>query len=437
MQVLAIAALLAVTLEAQEARPLAAAQMADDLRQLAHEAESQWAYAEARRAADGLDLAQLAETMVARLTDSTSDADHAALLREFVAALRDGHAYVEWSRADRQRFRRWPFTFVDVAEGVMVDRALPAWDGSAVDLRRGDLLLAVDGVLVADLIADVERRTPASTPAARRRLALADAALGERDPMRYRVRRADGSEVEVEARSAAGEHMFPERVDQGVASRTLEGGVGYVRIPTLAHRDQAAWQRAAPGDRQALLAEEVRAIRAAFAPFAAARAVVLDLRGNAGGTDLLGRAVAACLLPSDAVYYRLSSRRATGGWTPPWPVPIAVPEDSPRVRGRLIVLIDAGVFSAADNLCRCLDDLHPQVTFVGGATGGGSGAPRPLVTLRHSRAVVTFCTMRVFGPNGAPIEGVGTRPDVPVAPTCAGVLAGRDEVLDAAVALLH
>ena len=107
------------------------------------------------------------------------------------------------------------------------------------------------------------------------------------------------------------------------------------------------------------------------------------------------------------------------------------------VTGQLLVLIDAGVFSAADNLCRCLDDLHPDVTFVGSATGGGSGAPRPCVTLEHSRAVITFCTMRVTGPNGELIEGRGTLPDVPAAPTRRGVLAGDDEVLAAALACVR
>ena len=97
------------------------------------------------------------------------------------------------------------------------------------------------------------------------------------------------------------------------------------------------------------------------------------------------------------------------------------------------MLIDEDAFSATDNLCRCLRDLHPDVTFVGRPTGGGTGAPGPFVKLKHSGAVITLCTIRVTGPKGDLIEGSGTAPDLVVRPTRAGVLAGRDEVLDAAL----
>lgn len=105
-----------------------------------------------------------------------------------------------------------------------------------------------------------------------------------------------------------------------------------------------------------------------------------------------------------------------------------------RFEGQLLVLIDEDVFSVSDKLCRCLRDQHPDVTFVGAPTGGGSGAPRPCITLQHSGAIVTLCTMRVTGPKGELIEGRGTVPDVPVRRTRAGVIAGTDEVLAAALA---
>jgi C-terminal processing protease CtpA/Prc len=159
---------------------------------------------------------------------------------------------------------------------------------------------------------------------------------------------------------------------------------------------------------------------------------VLDLRGNGGGTDLLGMEAAACLLPAGSVYYRLASR-GWFGWTKPAPQRLQVHGTPPLFGGQLVVVIDEGVFSTTDNLCRCLDDLHRDVTFVGRPTGGGTGAPRPCVTLTHCRAVITFCTMRVYGPAGELIEGRGTQPDVLVSRTRADVLAGRDAELEAAL----
>jgi carboxyl-terminal processing protease len=418
---------------AQAEGTLTREQMAADLRQLAAEAASRWAYAELRRERDGIDLERLAADAVARLPDVHDDAAFAALLRELVASLRDGHAHVRWPRAETLPFHHWPFTAADTADGVVIADVLPAWNGAPVEVRRGDVLLAVDGTPLAELVAAAARTTCASTEPARRANALRAVAFGAADPRRYTVRRADGSEATVVAPAAAAHATRAARAASPAVDRPA-AGVVRIRVATLAHRDPAAWARTDAAGRDALLAAERAALTAAFAQVQDARALVLDVRGNGGGTDLLGQHVAGCLLPADSVYYRLASR----GWFGRWPSPSAhrLPANAAAkpFAGQLLVLIDEHVFSAADNLCRCLDDLHPDVTFVGSATGGGSGAPRPCITLAHSGAVVTLCTMRVAGPAGELVEGRGTVPDVPVRPTRAGVLAGRDEVLEAALA---
>lgn len=46
---------------------------------------------------------------------------------------------------------------------------------------------------------------------------------------------------------------------------------------------------------------------------------------------------------------------------------------------------------------------------------------------------IRVCTKRDTFPDGTPFVGKGIQPDIPCAPTLAGVVAGRDEVLEAAV----
>ncbi len=436
MRALAASALLLAVATAQQALPpLTQEQMAADLRQLAKETAAKWAYAEDRRKNAGIDVAQLAEAMIQRLPEVKDDAAFVALVCEIVSSLCDGHAFVACEGRERRPFRRWPFTVVDTADGLLVDEVLPAWNGEPVDLRRGDVLLEVDGVPVAGVIAAAERRTYASTPGDRRRWALRSVVFGDSDPRRNQVRRDDGSELVVTAAAAA---RHPEASKPpAVENRMLGDGVGYVRITTFAHHDAKAWKAATTmSERAEVLAKETEAIRAAFAAAGGGRALVLDLRGNLGGTDMLGMEVAACLLPKGSVYYELSSK-GWFGWSWPGKSRLDVRGDPPRFPGKLVVLIDESVFSTSDNLCRCLDDLHPDVTFVGRATGGGTGASRPCVTLKHSGAVVWFCTLRVYGPKGELIEGRGTVPDVVVQRTRAGMLAGSDEDLEAALRLLR
>ena len=101
--------------------------------------------------------------------------------------------------------------------------------------------------------------------------------------------------------------------------------------------------------------------------------------------------------------------------------------------GQLYVLIDSGGFSTTDNFLACLADLHPEVTFIGRPTHGGTGAPRSLLTLKYSKAEVAFCTMLVKSPKGRVIEGEGTEPIVPVQWTQRDIVDGTDPDLEAAL----
>jgi C-terminal processing protease CtpA/Prc len=361
-----------------------------------------------------------------------SDAEFVGHVRELVAQLRDGHAYVTWDGTESQPFRRWPFTVADTVEGLVITSVLETWNDTPTPFERGDVLLEVDGETIPDRLARLERRINASTDGARRRWALVYGVYNESDPSRYKVRRADGSEHVIEAHAAA-RHPEVEVQESTLEPRRLADDVAYVRIPTFALADAAAWAAATPAERPALLAKDRDALRGAIAATEGCKALVLDLRGNGGGTDLLGYELAACLLGGSPVYYGLASKNLIGGWSSPSFHRASVEGDPPRFAGQLVVLIDEETFSTSDNLCRCLDDLHPDVTFVGRPTGGGTGAPRPAVTLGHSGVVVGFCTMRVVGPKGELIDGRGTQPDVLVRPTRESVLAGRDLDLEAAL----
>jgi len=150
--------------------------------------------------------------------------------------------------------------------------------------------------------------------------------------------------------------------------------------------------------------------------------------------ELLGKVVASYLLRPGFDFIWLSSNRRSG-WRDPQPAFGNDEDIDGAFLGQLICLIDSGTFSVADNLASCLNDNHPNITFVGVATGAGTGAPRTF-TLPRTGTTVRFCTLRVYSLDGSLIEGRGVRPDVPLLRTRADVLAGRDTVLAAAIEVL-
>jgi hypothetical protein len=367
-------------------------QMREDLDQLARAVCQEWSYYEDKVMNSGLDL----DALVADARREIDAADGAAgfprILQRFVARLGDGHAGLEGGPP-----RKWPrasSALADCKEGI-------------VQVPGGELLATLEGRPIEEWLAEIGQEVFASTPAMRRRLAL----------------------------SALGGGAEP----AGTPNWSLtwpRDDVALWRIASFAVPRWKEWL-AKPEDREPFLAEGRAAIDGVIEQLAArkARALILDLRGNGGGTDLLGIHLAERLLAKPFVYMRLSSKLA-GKWTAPGGLTYGKGKH-PRFAGKVLALVDAGCFSTTDNFLRCLDDLHPDFTTVGRPTGAGTGAPRCIATLAHSGARVTLCTMRVYGPRSGLIEGRSLVPDVPVQRSRADWRERRDPDLAAALATIE
>lgn len=404
--------------------------MAADLRQIAAAVREQWSYLEHRQ----LDLdAQLAAGLQ-ELPNVRSAADFAQILRRFVAAMQDGHAWAHVPGGRVSPRLHLPFTVVDCQEGLVVG-GVPA-DAEAP--QRGDLLLAIDGVPVAERLAAIEAETSASTPGMRRRLAIAALLRAPGRTMRVRFERRNGESYELELATSREEPDPPDllrRPENWTVTWPRER-IAQLHLHSFAVPRWDEWLRAKPQEREPFLAEGRARIDQIVTELheREAEALILDLRGNGGGTDLLGIHLAERLLEEPFVYFRLSAR-FDGAWTKPNGY-VYGKGDHPRFRGRIAALVDSGCFSTTDNFLRCLDDCHPALTVIGRPSGAGTGAPRELVTAEHSKATLGACTQRVYGPAGKLIEGSGTQPDVGVTWTRDDVSAGRDPDLAAALAAL-
>ena len=101
----------------------------------------------------------------------------------------------------------------------------------------------------------------------------------------------------------------------------------------------------------------------------------------------------------------------------------------------VIVLTDAGCFSATDNFLGALKgEFH--ITLLGTTSGGGSGRMAEY-TLPATRIPLTLCQMASFRANGDLFDGHGVAPDVVVETKPEDHLAsGADSILAAALARL-
>lgn len=409
-------------------------QMREDLEVLARDVRGQWSYLEDKREHFGVDLDALVARATAALPESATRAEFDGVLRRLVASLGDGHGGVRYEEELPGAARRWPFTLREVAEGLAVERSVGP-DAPA----PGTLLRAADGRPSEERIAAARESSIGSTPGMRLRVALERVRRTEKTAVAFEFEGPDGTRTTHDlATLPAGDARLAPPPEGAWHVEELAPGVARLRISSFAMPDWDAWMQADQATRDAMAVEVEAAADRMFTELQALapRALVLDLRGNSGGTDTLGIHFAERLLPGPFVYFRLSAQ-LEGAWTEPHGYTYGEAEDLPRVVVPTVALIDAGCFSTTDNFLRALDVLHPDLTTVGRPTGAGTGAPRVVAELPHSGARITLCTQRVYAPDGTLTEGRGTTPDVPVAWSAADLREGRDPDVEAALTILR
>lgn len=339
-------------------------------------------------------------------------------LRWFAARVEDGHTNVYPPPELLARHWARPPIGTERVEGMVVIRgASRAARGFGVE--PGAILETIDGEPVetyaARVIAPLQS---ASTPQDREvRTFSYDLLRGPRDrPVRLGLRMPDGRSREVTVpRDISGDGPAPP-----VRDSVLPGNIGYLEV-----RDFAA--------------DSIPALtRASLRRLSGTRALVVDLRRNGGGSTSHGFPILQAIARerfalSSAWVLSTSSFHRTQGFDA---VPIHLPVDSLspsrtlRYDQPVVLLVGPMTFSAAEDFAVIWRGIG-RGPILGSATGGSTGQPLVFPLPGGGRARVR--TKHDVGPGGIEFDGHGVVPDMVVTATIAGLRAGRDEILEAAL----
>lgn len=322
----------------------------------------------------------------------------------FVAGLRNGHTDFWDLWLSERHGAPLPFTLRPVQGRWAVAAS------EHPELRAGDEVATIDGEPFERFFARRERYLSGSSERQRRR------ALGRHPylfPTHFGLQLADGREVRVvRVRPATAPPAPPV---EAVPNRWLVAdSVAYLRIPYFGEERY-----------------EKRALELVGSTYGGARALVLDLRGNGGGSTpwklrkaLTGGRGRRWKVRHDNARPSLMQRVGA-------PVVIRAAR-VPRFRGRVVVLTDGGCYSACEDLIGGMRGLR-HVTVVGDTTGGSTG--QPIVTSFGNGMNARVSARRYLLPDGSPFEGVGVAPDVAVPRTVESLRDGSDPALERAAAL--
>lgn len=427
--------------------------MSADLCQYHDAVMEAWAYVESKSANQGVDLLASRDALLARIHHNTTQEQFAVILQEYAASLMDGHSLAMTEPLGNPFPKSWPIGFGLVKEGVIVANLNWLTDNPGVEL--GDRLLKVDGSPIEQYLEQRMAVTSASTELAKRLLAVDTLHQTAASSVTLTLEKDDGRELVSELKCLVGQvdYRHQERAEY-CTWRTLGDGVALIRIPMFTWNETEFLSSRSDRERDNALKVAKNRIDEAFATLDENASLILDLRGNSGGFEILSSYVAEHLVAGNFIFY--DSERRGSGLLRSHPAYAIMKEryfdqrlanrprdwqglrhfDGPPFTGNAVVLINSRCFSTTDNLCAFLRDVRPNTRFVGMPTHGGTGEPVTVLTLGNCGVPIQFCVSRIFSPNGNLIEGVGTHPDVLVEPTRADVLAHRDVAMDVAIKTL-
>ncbi len=305
------------------------------------------------------------------------------------------------------------------------------------DIRPGDVVMKIDGEPVKKRIDELSSSIAASTPQAL-----------YRDVMSKLLNRTSGSESMVTFRGADGashdvslgrltgnpRDLYPSR--SGEVYRLLTPRIGYADLDRLTN-DQ---------------------VDAMFDAFKGTDAIILDMRGyphythwsiapqlaksvglvnaqvrtNVVSADLRGdvqRHLVEQHIPTDPQTHEPDPVKVS---TTPWIAP-RNQTAKPRYRGKTILLIDERAQSQSEHAGMMYKTVGS--VFIGTPTAGANGAVTAFMA--PGGIDILFSGQDVRWPDGKQLQRMGLIPDIEAHPTIEGIRAGRDEILERAVAYVE
>jgi C-terminal processing protease CtpA/Prc len=346
--------------------------------------------------------AELRRALQAAATDRDATAFQRTLER-LVAALHDGHGGVYLTGGMGGQRTELPLVWEWVEDKLVIT----ALRGDVPGLKRGDVVLKIDGKPAAEVLREAEAFISGATPQWKRYRALNVIRSGAAGAtVALEVKSGDNQPATVKLiRQGGGMAAFREPRPDPVAE--LKPGIFYVDIDRVKEED---FKNAVP-------------------KLAEAKGIVFDLRGYPTiSTKPLAHLTdepitcARWNIPEVVRPDREGMTFAFSNWT--------VAPQSPRFKGKIAFLTDGRAISYAETYLGIVEH-YKLADIVGGPTAGTNGNVNPISLPGDYR--VMWTGMKVLKHDGSRHHGVGIQPTVPATRTIRGIADGKDEVLEKAI----
>ena len=240
----------------------------------------------------------------------------------------------------------------------------------------------------------------------------------DKSDVSLKIRKSNGSIQAVKLTRKSEYRMVPGEGSPGDIVRVLPDNIGYTDLNRLT----------------------VPMVDEMFEKLRNTRAIIFDMRGYPQGTAWsIAPRLTEAKSPVAALFRRpvaMEPDPAPGELAPETTLSFSQPlppTDKWRYKGQTVMLIDERTISQAEHTGLFLEAAN-GTKFIGSPTSGANGDVTTFSVPGGIRVSMTGHDVRHA--DGRQLQRMGLQPDVRVDPTIAGIAAGKDEVLDRAVAFI-
>jgi len=351
-------------------------------------------------------------TFIPRITLASDPDAYKRELLAFIARVHDTHANL-WSSLDVRPpvgTCTIPVTLRFIENQAVVTGYTNPASGSASGLQRGDIVTALDGVLVTQL---VERWSPfyaASNQPRRLHDIAASMMRGACGAVSVRISR-NSAPLELKAERTpqppANSTPPPWRDRPGDTFQKLSPEVAYLKLSSVKGSQAATYIESASGTKGMII--DIRNYPSEFVVFSLGSHFV-------DKTTEFARFTAGDLGNPGAFH-----------WGGP---PLSLTPAAPRYAGKIAILVDESSLSQAEYTTMAFRSA-PNAVVVGSTTAGADGNVSPIPLPGGLRSAISG--IGVFYPDKKPTQRIGIIANIEARPTIQGIRSGRDEVLEAAL----
>ena len=355
---------------------------------------------------------------LAAMEKAESARDYALAVLAMTAHVTDGHTSVYGHPEIVKYFgaARLPLTLRWVEEAAVVT-AVGSDEAKAAGIAPGDAITAVDGEPVPARIERLSRYVTASTKAALvNKICSRYLLLGPAGPAVLSVQSPGGAVREVRL-TRDPKAVVPPPPPAGDAVRILPGNLGYADLTSL----------------------KISEVDGMFERLKGTRGLILDMRGYPQGTAWsIAPYINTKAAKIGAQFRRpqvgvVSAEEGDAGFFFSQPLPLLRPGKE-LYTAPVVMIIDDRAISQSEHSGLFYEAAN-GTKFIGAATAGANGDVTGFTL--PGGIHVGFTGHDVRHADGRQLQRIGLTPDIEAAPTRAGIRAGKDEVLERAMAYLE